>query len=86
MKYELVDPMTLIDPADMINPVDLLRARLSGQLERPTEPKRFCKAQTRSMRTGFVVNTCTLHVGHVAQDGTPNAHVDHHTAAVWMDS
>ena len=77
MTYELVDLMDLIDPADMVDPMDLRRERMSAALQRPTTAKVFCQANVRSPRTGYVVASCSMHVGHT------NDHRDVHSGTTW---
>lgn len=55
---------------------------LSLALDHPQQPKTFCTAQRRN-KWGHVTVSCSMHAGHVDQNGQPNAHVDTHTAARW---
>lgn len=61
-------------------------AEMSLALDRPSQPKVFCKAKVRSERTGYVVANCSMHRGHVGQDGQPNDHVDVHEAIRWANA
>lgn len=57
-------------------------SEMLSSLMRPEGPKVFCNVETRN-RHGHIVSRCTMHRGHVAQDGSPNAHVDTHNGARW---
>jgi hypothetical protein len=54
-------------------------AEASLALDYDSVPKVFCTAKTRSARTGYVVNNCSVHEGH------DSAHRDMHTGATWKD-
>lgn len=72
--------MTADDDAVLV-PLDMSLA-----LARPLEEKVMCKARTGPSKvTGYSMNECTMHLGHVDQDGNPNAHVDTHSGARWKD-
>lgn len=58
---------------------DLIRWAMSAQLDRPTEPKVFCKAHLIARRTGYTTSSCSFHIGH------ENDHRDVHTGATWTD-
>lgn len=54
-------------------------AEMSLALARSTEPKVFCQSKIRSPRTGYVIASCSFHVGH------ENAHRDVHEGRTWTD-